>query len=409
MTLTPGGANKLHYSMRVSDVAGRKPPPDGKTKPDHWVDNIGSAFQNPWPSFRKPWLKDMLTMLYEIWRFPSVNKETCTLIPFRKPTWGIGANDEEDTSEKIKATWLGHACFLLELPSRSDPGVRGVRILFDPVFSERCSPSQWLGPKRYTPAPCKIEEIPEIDAVIISVNSHTIRLLSNRTRTPHFFAPLGNGHFFENHGVPKKNIHIMDWWDTKRLEVPDLFGQEAQNQTAVVDVTCTPCQHLTGRRVIDNCKSLWASWVIEEVRSPSHPQQVEDVSLRNMDPPAKVFFGGDTGYRCVSDGQDEDKVPVCPVFKEIGQKFGGFDFAMIPIGAYMPRHIMSSVHCAPQDSVRLFKDIMAKRAVGMHWGAWVLTTEDVLEPPRKLAEECKNIGMEDGVFGVCGIGETLFI
>lgn len=89
-------------------------------------------------------------MLYEIWRFPSVNKETCTLIPFRKPTWGIGANDEEDTSEKIKATWLGHACFLLELPSRSDPGVRGVRILFDPVFSERCSPSQWLGPKRYT-------------------------------------------------------------------------------------------------------------------------------------------------------------------------------------------------------------------------------------------------------------------
>lgn len=89
---------------------------------------------------------------------------------------------------------------------------------------------------------------------------------------------------------------------------------------------------------------------------------------------------------------------------------------------------MSSVHCAPQDSVRLFKDIMAKRAVGMHWGyvfnfirlfptlpcdpsyrAWVLTTEDVLEPPRKLAEECKNIGMEDGVFGVCGIGETLFI
>lgn len=53
-----------------------------------------------------------------------------------------------------------------------------------------------------------------------SLDSHTIRLLSNRTRTPHFFAPLGNGHFFENHGVPKKNIHIMDWWDTKRLEVP---------------------------------------------------------------------------------------------------------------------------------------------------------------------------------------------
>ena len=88
---------------------------------------------------------------------------------------------------------------------------------------------------------------------------------------------------------------------------------------------------------------------------------------------------------------------------------------------------MSSIHCAPQDSVRIFKDIMAKRAVGMHWGcvvdflqpisvirspfcrAWVLTAEDVLEPPKKLAEECNKAGIEEGAFGVCEIGETLFI
>lgn len=81
-----------------------------------------------------------------------------------------------------------------------------------------------------------------------------------------------------------------------------------------------------------------------------------------------MFFAGDTGYRSVQDGQDEDKVPTCPVFKEIGEHFGGFDFAMIPIGAYLPRSFMSPIHCAPQDSVRLFKDVRAKKAVGMHWG-----------------------------------------
>lgn len=81
---------------------------------------------------------------------PSVTKEKSSLIPFQKPTWGITPNHEEDTSQKIKATWLGHACFLLELPSRLNPGGRGVRILFDPVFSDRCSPSQRVGPKRYT-------------------------------------------------------------------------------------------------------------------------------------------------------------------------------------------------------------------------------------------------------------------
>lgn len=69
---------------------------------------------------------------------------------------------------------------------------------------------------------------------------------------------------------------------------------------------------------------------------------------------------------------------------------------------------MSPIHCAPQDSVRLFKDIRAKRALGMHWGTWILTTEDVTEPPSRLASECKKAGIEEGAFSVCEIGETLF-
>ena len=92
-------------------------------------------------------------------KFPSAPKDIATLIPTRTPTWGersnegpAGASGAEDTNDKIKCTWLGHACFVVELPSHltsSEKG-RGVRILFDPVFSDRCSPSQWIGPKRFT-------------------------------------------------------------------------------------------------------------------------------------------------------------------------------------------------------------------------------------------------------------------
>jgi len=106
----------------------------------------------------------------------------------------------------------------------------------------------------------------------------------------------------------------MDWWESKRLEV---------NTTHSVDITCTPGQHFTGRSLTDSFKSLWAGWAIEEVQNEAKPPPRA---------PTKVYFAGDTGYRAVRDGQDEDKVPVCPAFESIGNRFGGFDLALIPIG-----------------------------------------------------------------------------
>ncbi|GLB43038.1 putative beta-lactamase superfamily domain containing protein [Lyophyllum shimeji] len=149
--------------------------------------------------------------------FPSVSKAQSRLIPTRKPTWGAVHAGGVHAKDKIKSTWLGHACFLVEMPSRSsNTGDRGARILFDPVFSDRCSPSQWVGPKRYTPPPCAIEDIPEIDAVVISHNhydhldTHTIKVLSKRPRMPHFFAPLGNGPWFKDFNSPDSHVHSMD-------------------------------------------------------------------------------------------------------------------------------------------------------------------------------------------------------
>jgi N-acyl-phosphatidylethanolamine-hydrolysing phospholipase D len=129
----------------------------------------------------------------------------------------------------------------------------------------------------------------------------------------------------------------MDWRDCKRLEVS--FDSTATHADSTeesggrsiikraVDITCTPCQHFTGRAPWDLFKSLWASWAIEEVIADD-----DGLGGKADRPPVKVYFAGDTAYRTVLDGEDEDEVPVCPAFGEIGRTFGGFDFAMIPIG-----------------------------------------------------------------------------
>lgn len=136
-----------------------------------------------------------------------------------------------------------------------------------------------------------------------------------RPRPPHIFAPLGNEEYFHSLGVPATRVHIMDWWESRLVEV------QADTKLAF-EVTCTPAQHRTGRGLRDQLRSLWASWAVREVVG-SQVDGREGV---------KVYFAGDTGYRGVRDGQDEADVPTCPVFREIGERFGGFDFAMIPIG-----------------------------------------------------------------------------
>lgn len=110
----------------------------------------------------------------------------------------------------------------------------------------------------------------------------------------------------------------MDWWDDRTATVllPSTDAS-AEPIKAEFRLTCTPCQHFTGRGVFDRFKTLWASWAVEDLTGPAK---------------SKVWFGGDTAYRSVLEGENEDEVPVCPAFKEIGEKFGSFDLAFIPIG-----------------------------------------------------------------------------
>jgi N-acyl-phosphatidylethanolamine-hydrolysing phospholipase D len=127
----------------------------------------------------------------------------------------------------------------------------------------------------------------------------------------------------------------------------------------------------------------------------------------------RLTCNSDTGYRTVPRlppsaddyASEYSHLPVCPAFAQIGQHRGPFDLGLIPIGAYEPRWMWSPVHADAKDAVNIFVDTKCRKALGMHWGTWVLTEEDVLEPPRKLAEALRWKGLKEEVFGVTEIGE----
>jgi L-ascorbate metabolism protein UlaG (beta-lactamase superfamily) len=300
----------------------------------------------------------------------------------------------------LRATWLGHACYFVEFPS-------GLRVLFDPVFEDHCAPVSWLGFKRYTPPACAISDLPPVDAVVIS-HSHydhlshpSVQELASRNPEAQFFVSLGLEKWFRANGISK--VTELDWWQDAELVLQkDKSGSaEPKNEKAAPDtisarISCLPCQHASGRSMMDQNRTLWASWAV-------------------VSGGKSVWFGGDTGYRKVPHlpvhiddyGPEYDALPRCPQFQQIGKLRGPFDLGLIPIGAYQPRWLFSWMHSNPYDAVEIFKEARCKRAMGIHWGAWVLTSEDVEEPPRMLREALKKSGIaETGVFDVCAVGET---
>ena len=220
-------------------------------------------------------------------------------------------------------------------------------MLFDPVFSERCSPFSWLGPKRYTEVPCQIEDIPTIDAVVIS-HSHydhmdhpTIMKIKAKHPNVQFFVPLGNEKWFVASGI-REGVTELDWWEQRDINLVPSFSKAAarstdeparsagqENKSIIARISCLPCQHTSARSPFDKDTTLWSSWSVESGGK-------------------KVWFGGDTGYRAVPklpQGVDDygpgHDYPCCPAFRHIGDLRGPFDLGLIPIGAYDPRHIVS--------------------------------------------------------------------
>lgn len=406
-TMSTSGTSALLYAASVASPAtASSRPEDEITKAKSWHVKSG-GFDNPWPSWTPlaPWTIIKAMAMRRITGTGNSPDTTPPTVPVRKPNF-LPSRD----TVKLRATWLGHACYLVEFPS-------GLRVLFDPVFEDRCSPFSFMGPKRYTPRPCDIKDIPTIDAVIISHNhydhlSHpTVVEISKTHPSAHFFVPLGNKTWFASCGITQ--CTELDWWDQVDFTLTPKIPREKPSSSSprssitstakdtshsiTATISCLPCQHISARSLNDRAATLWSSWAIKDASGKS------------------VYFAGDTGYRAVpreSEGKDDwgpeyVDLPHCPAFADVGKFRGPFDLGLIPIGAYQPRWIMSPMHANPRDSVEIFRDTKCKKALGMHWGTWVLTEEDVLEPPKMLRKALAHHDIaQTGVFDICDIGES---
>lgn len=320
-------------------------------------------------------------------------------VPIRTPTFLTSRQGSQD----LRTTWLGHACHYVEFPS-------GLRVLFDPVMEDRCSPFTFAGPRRYTRSACGIKDLPFLDAVFIS-HSHydhlsvlTVQEVKARFPQAHFFVGMGLGGWFRETGVD--NVTEMDWWEDAEVTIkPD---EDSSNGSATKEISamisCLPAQHGSARSPFDHEKTLWCSWAVKSAAK-------------------SVYFAGDTGYRSIPaavlaaeggedlshtyGGEHLADLPTNPDFAHVGALRGPFDLGLIPIGAYRPRLLMSPLHAGPGDAVEIFRDTRCKAALAIHWGTWALTSEPVMEPPVRLREALKRRGIaEEGVFDICDIGET---
>ena len=308
------------------------------------------GFRNTDPDFRRPSFSDFWT-----WQWNRLRDG----LP-RKPEGGWPfpvAPTTVSSAPEPSVTWVGHATVLLK--------VGGLAVITDPVFSERASPLGFTGPRRVVPATPSLEQLPHIDAVLISHNHYdhldlesVKRLAAQAGGSPRFYVPLGLKAWFDDQCITE--VEELDWWDKRALKG--------------LEITLTPVQHWSRRTLTDENQSLWGGWAVRH-------------------PALSFFFSGDTGYS--SD------------FAEIGKRFGAFDLAALPIGAYEPRWFMHAQHVDPAQAVKMHRDLHAKRSFGVHWGTFEgLTDEDMDEPPKKLATEAAAAALKPDEFFVLRHGET---
>ncbi len=254
------------------------------------------------------------------------------------------------SSAALAVSWLGHATALLEID--------GYRVLTDPVWSERCSPSDVIGPERLHPPPVRLDTLPAVDAVVISHDHYdhldidTISTLARTQRAP-FVVPLGVGAHLREWGIPERRVVELDW----------------NEQTSVSELTlaCTPARHFSGRSLSRNL-TLWASWAIV---GPRH----------------RAYFAGDTGYTTS--------------FGRIGADFGPFDLTLMPIGAYSTA--WPDVHMNPEEAVQAHLDVNSANGAGsgllvpIHWCTFRLAPHPWHEPVERLVAAADAAGIRVAV------------
>jgi len=240
----------------------------------------------------------------------------------------------------LRVTWLGHSTTLVEID--------GARVLTDPVWSERASPSRWVGPNRYHPPPLPLADLPPLDAVLIShehydhLDMATVQALGARGVT--FHVPLGIGAHLEAWGIAPQKIVEHDWW-------------EAATLPGGVRVVSTPARHFNGRGIPWRVGALWTSWSIV---GPRH----------------RVFFSGDTGLTAG--------------FDEIARREGPFDLALLEIGQY--HESWGTIHLGPTGALDALARLQARTLIPIHWSTFVLAYHGWSEPAETLLREADRRG-----------------
>jgi L-ascorbate metabolism protein UlaG (beta-lactamase superfamily) len=235
----------------------------------------------------------------------------------------------------LRATWLGHSTVLVEID--------GWRVLTDPVWGPRASPTRFAGPKRFQPVPVPMSELPPLDAVLISHDHYdhldytTLRLLK-RMNVP-IVTSLGVGSHLECFGIAAQRITELDWWESLRIPGTDLT------------LTATPSQHFSGRGITDGNKTLWSSWVIQGNRH-------------------RVFFSGDTG--------------LTPEYAQTRERLGPFDLVMLEIGAFHPA--WGNIHLGPRQALAAHALLGGGPLLPIHWGTFNLALHAWDEPVETLLQ-----------------------
>jgi L-ascorbate metabolism protein UlaG (beta-lactamase superfamily) len=248
----------------------------------------------------------------------------------------VGPMPGEWSADGLHITWFGHASSLVEID--------GARVLLDPIWSERCSPSSLVGPRRLHPPPHELDELPPIDAIVISHDHYdhldvaTVRALTASQTAP-FVVPLGIGAHLRRWKVPADRIVELDW--------------DESHEVAGLRLTATAAQHFSGR-AFNRDNTLWASWVIA---GPTH----------------RVFYSGDTGY---FDG-----------YTDIGERFGPFDASLVQIGAYGDS--WPDIHMTPEQGVRAHLDVDGGLFIPVHWATFNLAVHDWSDPVDRVWREAK--------------------
>lgn len=256
-----------------------------------------------------------------------VEKTPNGTIPVRQ----LQSSEFSGKSDSLKFWWLGHSTVILELDQK--------RILIDPVLCKRAAPFQWIGPKRYHPAPIKAEDLPQVDAILISHDHYdhldykTVKKIAKRNIKWH--VPLGVGAHLEKWGVHDSNIIEMDWWQEKSL--------------GSLKIVATPARHFSGRGMFDKAKAFWASWTVIGQKQ-------------------RFYYSGDTG--------------LSEHFKNIGNKYGPFDLSIIQIGAYNKN--WPYIHMFPEEAITALNMLKSKTILPVHWGTFNLAMHKWDEPVERL-------------------------